>query len=107
MFCRYYLKIFINHKAVMIKYDLTNYQCPQLFVQFKYQLKRLVNPNLSPARVVNKAGYGEEAQKSIMFLLSLETDISDIERYLTLHQIDYRLNSYKNTRELIVTGEII
>ncbi len=52
-------------------YDLTQYQCPQLFVQFKYNLKM------------------HQESESVKFQFSESAQLNDVFRYLENHHIQY------------------
>lgn len=52
-------------------YDLTQFVCPQLFVQFKYILKR------------------HKTNEALVFLFSDNAQINDVLRYLENHQFQY------------------
>ena len=76
----------------MAKFDLTQYQCPQLFVQFKYQLK------LSMIDIEQNNN-----SRVVEYSISVESDIKDIERYLNSHQYSYQIVSLADNNELIVS----
>jgi len=76
----------------MAKFDLTQYQCPQLFVQFRYQLKIALQESTKNGNT-----------RAIEYLMSVESDISDIERYLKSHQYSYQIESLKDKNKLIVS----
>jgi len=76
----------------MAKFDLTQYQCPQLFVQFRYQLKIALHESTKNGNT-----------RAIEYLMSVESDISDIERYLKSHQYSYQIESLKDKNKLIVS----
>jgi len=78
--------------ALMVKFDLTHYQCPQLFVQFRYQLKIALQENKQNGNTVE-----------IVYLVSVDSDINDIERYLKFHQYTYQIVSKADKNELIVS----
>ncbi|MCF2858274.1 hypothetical protein L1286_12375 [Pseudoalteromonas sp. SMS1] len=61
--------------------DLRGYVCPQLFVQFKWQLK-----NKCDHACVIRFGYGKEQ------------DIDDILNYLTCHKIQFSVISAENNQ---------
>ncbi|PAJ75699.1 hypothetical protein CJF42_04000 [Pseudoalteromonas sp. NBT06-2] len=75
----------------MVKYDLTHYQCPQFFVQFKYQLK---------LALINKEQ--EKGLDTITFLILSNSDIKDIERYLIFHKFKYQIQNCDSNNELII-----
>lgn len=52
-------------------YDLTQFVCPQLFVQFKYILKR------------------HKTNEALVFLFAENAQVSDVLRYLDNHQLEY------------------
>jgi hypothetical protein len=56
-----------------IEVNLSLYQCPQLFVQFKWQLKK-----------------AEQANSNIHFFYLKEQDIGDIVRYLSQHSYSFK-----------------
>ena len=58
----------------MVECDLSVFVCPQLFVQFKFNLKKMAQNN-----------------QSGMFKIAVDGDIADIERYLTHHHYYYRI----------------
>lgn len=58
----------------MVECDLSEFVCPQLFVQFKFNLKKMVQNN-----------------QSGMFKIARDADIADIERYLAHHHLYYRI----------------
>jgi len=76
--------------VLMIKFDLTQFQCPQLFVQFKYQLKLVLS---------DKA----QNQDSLVFKVLAESDIKDIERYLKLQNFHYQIQNGSRFNELIIS----
>ncbi|CAM4154870.1 hypothetical protein BIW53_12650 [Pseudoalteromonas byunsanensis] len=57
----------------LIKVDLSTYQCPQLFVQFKWHLRQ-----------------AQQSDSKVQFYYHQEQDISDIVRYLDQHQYLYK-----------------
>ncbi|NOU50872.1 hypothetical protein HG263_10040 [Pseudoalteromonas sp. JBTF-M23] len=59
--------------ATALKMDLSLYQCPQFFVQFKWQLKQAQQ---------------QQAEK-VQFYYLREQDIGDIVRYLEQHKFTY------------------
>ncbi|SFC65254.1 hypothetical protein [Pseudoalteromonas denitrificans] len=86
----------------MIKFDLTPYQCPQLFVQFKYQLKRVIAKNNQQLTLTGEMTQEDELCHVITFLHLQEVDITDIENYLKLHRFKYQINCYMHNKELLV-----
>ena len=76
--------------VLMIKFDLTQFRCPQLFVQFKYQLKLALSDN----------GHKHD---SLVFKILLESDIKDIEKYLKLHNFHYQIQNSSHFNELIIS----
>ncbi|BBN81179.1 hypothetical protein PA25_11640 [Pseudoalteromonas sp. A25] len=59
--------------TLAVKVDLSSYQCPQLFVQFKWQLKQAQQRKV----------------KKLHLYYLCEQDISDIVRYLEQHKFTY------------------
>jgi len=76
----------------MGKCDLTQYQCPQLFVQFKYQLKLALKTNEQ-----------KDCDDSITFLILEDSDINDMERYLQLYQFEYEIKTNLNNKALVIS----
>jgi len=76
----------------MGKCDLTQYQCPQLFVQFKYQLKLALKTNEQ-----------KDGDDSITFLILEDSDINDMERYLQLYQFEYEIKTNLNNKALVIS----
>ncbi len=72
----------------MIQFDLTNFQCPQLFVQFKYQLKKALEGNYQ-----------------VTFKLSPDADAADIESYLDIKQIRYQIQNSQYQSNLVIFAE--
>lgn len=58
----------------MLKYDLQQYKCPQLFIQFKLGLREALSN-----------------QQKIMFQLPTNESTQDIERYLNKYHFQYQL----------------
>ncbi|OHU86593.1 hypothetical protein BET10_18875 [Pseudoalteromonas amylolytica] len=56
----------------LVKVDLSAYQCPQLFVQFKWHLRQ-----------------AQQTDSIVQFYYHQEQDINDIVRYLKQHQYLY------------------